>query len=260
MSSWDANTDKFDYSPGGEQYRHFPTVRLDYNITPNHRASGTVRYNRFESDIDILNSREPRFPGFTNSGGQWSHRYSWTGQVRSTFGQNLVNEARYGFSGGTTHFFDNVTADTFNCDAPGCTGGWFINTLQVGGGGNAITAPASTNAPSTRYTPVTTYENTLTWLKGSHTLAMGGAFNNYYAKNWDITQLAPTITFATASTDPAFAPISNSANYPGGLNATQQGFARNLYAMLTGRVTRSAAAGCSTAPETTSISARASRK
>ena len=162
----DLNTDKFDYSPGGEQYRHFPTVRLDYNITPNHRATGTVRYNRFESDIDILNSREPRFPGFTNTGGQWSHRYSWTGAVRSTFGQNLVNEARYGFSGGTTHFFDNVTKSTFDCDTPGCTGGWFLNTLQVGGGGNAITAPASTNAPSAR-TPVTTYEDTLTWLKGS---------------------------------------------------------------------------------------------
>ena len=75
VSNWDLNTDKFDYSPGGEQYRHFPTVRLDYNITPNHRATGTVRYNRFESDIDILYSREPRFPGFTNTGGQWSHRY-----------------------------------------------------------------------------------------------------------------------------------------------------------------------------------------
>ena len=237
VSNWDANTDKFDYSPGGEQYRHFPTVRLDYNMTENHRATGTVRYNRFESPIDILNSREPRFPGFTNVAGQWSHRYSWTGALRSTFGKNLVNEASYGFSGGTTHFFDNVTNETFDCDAPGCTGGWFINTLQIGGGGNAITAPASTNAPSTRYTPVTTYADTLTWLKGSHTLAMGGSFNNYYAKNWDITQLAPTITFATGSTDPAFNAISNSANYPGGLNTTQQGFARNLYAMLTGRVT-----------------------
>jgi len=237
VSNWDLNTDKFDYSPGGEQYRHFPTVRMDYNITDNHRASGTVRYNRFESDIDILNSREPRFPGFTNTAGQWSHRYSWTGALRSTFGQNLVNEARYGFSGGTTHFFDNVTKSTFDCDTPGCTGGWFLNMLQIGGGGNDITAPASTNAPSTRYTPVTNYENTLTWLKGQHTFAFGGSFTNYYAKNWDITQLAPTITFATSTNDPAFNVISSSANYPGGLNATQQGFARNLYAMLTGRVT-----------------------
>ena len=63
---------------------------------------------------------------------------------------------------------------------------------------------------------MTTYEDTLTWLEGSHTLAMGGSFNNYYADNWDITQLAPTITFATSTNDPAFNVISSSANYPGG--------------------------------------------
>ena len=238
VSSWDLNTNKFDYSPGGEQYRHFPTARLDYNLTQNHRLSGTIRYNRFESDVDILNSREARFPGFKNEAGQWSHRYSWSGSLRSTFGQNLVNEARYGFSGGTTHFFDNVDVSSFNCSDPGCTGGYFLNMLQIGGGGNAITAPASTNAPSTRYTPVTNYEDTLTWLKGRHTVAFGGSYANYYADNWDITQLAPTITFAVAATDPAFNAISSSANYPGGLNATQQGFARNLYAMLTGRVSQ----------------------
>jgi hypothetical protein len=237
LSTQDLNTDRFDYSPGGEQYRHFPTVRLDYNVTPNHRATGTVRYNRFESDPDILNSREPRFPGFTNQGGQYSHRYSWTGALRSTFGKNLVNEARYGFSGGTTQFFTNVTKAMFDCDTPGCTGGWSLGLGTIGGGGNGLTTPASTNAPSTRYTPVTTFEDTVTWLKGSHTISMGGQLNHFYARNWDITQLAPTIAFGLASTDPAFNILSNSANYPGGLNTTQQGFARTLYAILTGSVT-----------------------
>jgi hypothetical protein len=109
ISSWDLNTDKFDYSPGGDQFRHFPTARIDYNVTPNHQLTATARYNRFESDPDILNSREPRFPGFANVGGQYSHRYMWSGTLRSTLGRNFVNEARYGFSGGTTQFFTNVT-------------------------------------------------------------------------------------------------------------------------------------------------------
>ena len=69
LRSWNLNTDAFDYSPGGDQFRYFPTGRVDYNLTQNHRLTGTARYNRFESDPDILNSAEPRFPGFSNYGG-----------------------------------------------------------------------------------------------------------------------------------------------------------------------------------------------
>lgn len=233
VSPRDLNADAFDYSPGGNQRRHFPTARVDYNLAPNHRLSATARYNRFESDPDILNSREPRFPGFPNQGGQYSHRYSWTGALRSTFGRNLVNEVNYGFSGGTTQFFTDATRSTFDCTGPGCTGGFAMNLLSIGG--NTLTGPASTIAPSTRYTPVTNFDDTLTWLKGKHTLATGASYTKYYAKNWDQT-LVPTLNFGVASTDPAFGFLSNSANYPGGLNTTQQGFARNLYALLTGRV------------------------
>ena len=150
VSNWDLNTDKFDYSPGGEQYRHFPTVRLDYNITPNHRATGTVRYNRFESDIDILNSREPRFPGSPTR--VVSGHTATRGRAPCVRRSDRTSSTKRAMaSRGTTHFFDNVTKSTFDCDTPGCTGGWFLNTLQVGGGSGAITAPASTNAPSTRY-------------------------------------------------------------------------------------------------------------
>ncbi|MEW5984747.1 MAG: carboxypeptidase regulatory-like domain-containing protein [Acidobacteriota bacterium] len=236
LSPWNLNTDKFDYSPGGDQFRHFPTGRVDYNITRNHRFTGTIRFNRFESDPDILNSAEPRFPGFTNYGGQWSNRYSWTAALRSTFGRNLVNEARYGFAGATVQFFTNVTKDTFTCTDAGCTGGFFLNLLDIGG--TTLTAPAPVNGPSTRHTPDIVYEDTLTWLKGKHTFTMGGSYTHIYGENWNANQLAPSISFGTASTDPAYAMLSTSANYPGGLSTTQQGYARNLYALLTGRVSQ----------------------
>ncbi len=237
VSSWDLNTDKFDYSPGGEQFRYFPTLRVDWNLTSSHRLTGTGRYNRFESDPDILNSREPRFPGFANYAGQWSHRYSWSGQLRSTFGSNLVNELRYGFAGGKTEFYTNVTRSSFDCSDPGCQGGWNLGMLTIGGGGNALTSVASTNAPSTRYTPTTTFENSLTWLKGKHTLTGGASYTHYYADNWNVAQLVPNIVFGLGSTDPAYSMlVESSGNFPGGINSTQAGYARNLYAMLTGRV------------------------
>jgi hypothetical protein len=246
ISSWDLNTDKFDYSPGGDQFRHFPTARIDYNVTPNHQLTATARYNRFESDPDILNSREPRFPGFANVAGQYSHRYMWSGTLRSTLGKNWVNEARYGFSGGTTQFFTNVTRQQFDCSDPGCQGGWNLATgngstmLAIGGGGQSLTGATNTTSPSTRYVPDAVYEDTLTWLKGKHTVAMGGSFTSIRFENWDVPGgLVPGITFGVSSNDPMFSVLGEaSGNYPGGINATQAGFARNLYALLTGRVTQ----------------------
>ena len=235
LQAWNLNSDKFDYSPGGEQFRYFPTGRIDYNVAQNHRFTGTVRYNRFESEPDILNSVEPRFPGFKNFGGQWSHRYSWSAALRSTFGRNLVNEARYGFSGGTTQFYTNMTPENFACDGPGCTGPWRVNLLDIGG--NTLTAPQSVLGPSTRYTPATVYEDTLTWLKDKHTVTMGGSYTHLFGRNWNANQLVPQLTFGVNSADPAYTFLSNSANYPGGLSTTQQGYARNLYALLTGRIT-----------------------
>lgn len=247
VESWDLNTDKFDYSPGGIQNRHFPTGRLDYNITANHRLTSTLRYNRFESDPDILNSREPRFPGFPNQGGQYSHRYMWQGTLRSTFGKNIVNEARYGFAGGTTQFFTDAVKSQFDCTGLGCQGGYNLSSgngntfLSIGGGGQALTGATNTTAPSTRYVPDTVYEDTLTWLKGRHTFAIGGTFTRIKFENWDVPGgLVPTVTFGVNSADPAFNQIveTNTAAFPGGINSTQIGFARNLYALLTGRVTQ----------------------
>jgi hypothetical protein len=234
IRSWNLNTDAFDYSPDGDQFRYFPTGRVDYNITQNHRLTGTARYNRFESDPDMLNNAEPRFPGFSNFGGQWSHRYSWSAALRSTFGKNWVNEARYGYAGGTSEFYTNTTRDSFNCTGAGCVGPYFINNVDIGG--TTLTAAQTINGPSTRFTPSTVYEDSLTWLKGKHTVNMGASYTHLFGRNWNANQYVPSLTFGVSSNDPAYAFLSTSANYPGGLNTTQQGYARNLYGMLTGRV------------------------
>ncbi len=240
IASWDLNTDKFDFSPGGKQFRHFPTWRVDYNLSQNHRLTATARYNRFESDPDILNSNEPNFPGFTNRGGQWSNRYMWQGTLRSTFGKSLVNEARYGFAGGTTQFFTDVTKAQFDCSEPGCQGGYNLDIGgRIGSGGNDLTSATTVTAPSTRYVPDLIYEDTLSWLKGRHTISIGGSYTNIAFENWDVPGgWVQGISFGTNSLDPAYSILGEtSGNYPGGINATQAGYARNLYAILTGRVT-----------------------
>ena len=48
-------------------------MRVDYNLTNAHRLGFSYRYNDFNSTPDMLNSAEPRFPGFPNYGGQYPH-------------------------------------------------------------------------------------------------------------------------------------------------------------------------------------------
>ena len=78
--------------------------------------------------------------------------------------------------------------------------------------------------------------DTLNWLKGAHSLSMGGNFTkvNY----WTTTQTAvPALTFGVdTANDPANAMFTN-ANFPGASTADLNN-ARALYGLLTGRVTQ----------------------
>ena len=250
----DQNVDMFTYSPGGKQKRHFPTLRLDYNITNNHRATFSTRYNRFDSKPDILNAVEPVWPGFPNQAGQYSDRFMAQGSLRSTFGKNMVNEFRVGYSGafnGGTQFYPELSPDQFDCSGVGCQSaggqGWDlymgVNPSATGGNNNFVSSvglsrATASNGPSTRLTPNIVYKDQFTWLRDKHTIGFGGTFTVTKTDNWNDT-IVPQVVFGTNSADPAYNYFSetNQVDFPG-MNATYAGYARNLYAMLTGRVTQ----------------------
>jgi Carboxypeptidase regulatory-like domain len=241
LDYYDQNVDRYTYSPGGTQKRHFPTIRLDYNVTNAHRLTFTSRYNRFDSDPDILNSVEPRFPGFPNYAGQYSDRFMAQGTLRSTIGKNMVNEGRVGWSGAFgkgTLFFPELSDSQFNCTGVGCQQaggqGWSLGINAFRG----ITTATASNGPSSRNTPSYVFEDTLTWLKGKHSFSMGGSYTITKTTNWNDT-IVPTITFSTSSLDPAYNFLTTSALNAQGwdINDTWSGYARDLYAVLTGRVT-----------------------
>ena len=100
-----------------------------------------------------------------------------------------------------------------------------------------ITDPsvANHNAPAPRNTVNWNIDDTLNWLKGSHSFSFGGSFLQltHNQQGWN---LVPTLTIAVDQTnDPANA-MFNSANFPGASTAALTE-ARNIYAILTGRVT-----------------------
>lgn len=224
----------YTYNVDAEADNWFPTYRVDYNVTDNHRFSTVFNYHTFSSLPDTLNGFEPFFPGFPVLGSQTSKRVSSSNTVRSTLGRSFVNELLVGFQGSPVEFFnEQFDAGIWNQSFGGQQG--FHLLLGAGGISNAGPAP---NAQS-RNVKTLRVENTLSWLKGNHSFSFGGSFDRLDSWN-KFRATVPTITFGVLPTDPAvamFSGASGTSNFPGA-SAAQIAAAQNMYALLTGRVSQ----------------------
>ena len=79
------------------------------------------------------------------------------------------------------------------------------------------------------------FEDDLNWLKGNHSFGFGGSMTK--GMLWLESQtVVPEVRFGVVANDPA-AGLFVPANFPGA-STTQINNARNLYALLTGRVSQ----------------------
>jgi hypothetical protein len=227
LADIDPNVQVFTFNVPVQTKRDYPTFSIDYNVTQDHRAKFAYNYQKFSDYPDTLNRMENAFPGFPIGAGQTSIRLGWSGSMRSTLGRNLVNEARLGYSGAPVRFFDEITTDMYSSYQ-----GFELNFPTVGSG---LTGPAPLGGfrPQSRNANSLLIDDTVNWLKGSHSFSFGGAFTQYdiWAKD---QRIIPSISFATLTNDPASA-MFVAGNFPGA-SATQIGAASSLYALLTGRV------------------------
>ena len=237
LAAIDNNLLRFSYNVPVESKRRFPTVRIDYNLTDRHRLSSAWNYNWFTDVPDTLNGRDAQFPGFPVQAGQSSVRWSWSNSVRSTLTQNIVNEARVGYSSAPVTFFKELNTGMFGGSVANQNGFQLDLSPNNGIDGTSLTDASASPSPQSRNATSLLVENTLTWLKGSHNLSMGGSWTQYelWAKN---SALVPTISFGVVSGDPAqslFTGAIGGAAFPGASSANLTA-AQNLYALLTGRV------------------------
>ena len=220
-----------------QSFNPSPTFRLDYEATQNHRLTGSMNYRHINSTPDTTNNAQLPFPGLGPTGSQQSTRWTTSESLRSTFGANVVNEARFGGTGGATLFSPEISAAMFsgtgnavlNMFGACCGTGFQLTNLSLsptatsGGSGNYSAREASTLV----------FEDTATWLKGTHTVNFGGSM--VQADVWLENQtLVPTVGFGLISTEPAVN-MFNAANFPGAAT-TDITQAQNLYALLTGRI------------------------
>jgi hypothetical protein len=229
----DPSLQRYTFTNSNQGNRYYPTWRLDLNMTDKHRLSYSSSYQYEISEPDTLNNRDPNFPGFPGAGSQISYHYTWATTLRSTLGKNLVNEARGGFQTTLVYFAKELVPSQYSGTSVADQAGYLLGISAAG-----ITNATPNPTPSARNAPYYEAADTLTWLKGAHTVSFGGSL--LQVNLWSQSQTAvPTINFGMVSNDPALGMFSQ-ANFPGASTASLTA-AQNLYAVLTGRVNSTAA-------------------
>ena len=221
----DPLTQTFSWQQPTKGQTKYPTVRIDYNLTSKHRLTFSLTENHLISDPDTTNSYWSNYPSAPVHGSQDSARYSGQISGRSTLTKNMVNEARFGLTGGATLFFPELKPGMFS-DYNGY--GLQLSNFK------SVNNLYNSSANSSREASTKVIEDTLTWLKGKHSITVNGGLTQADVWLWN-QQQAPTISFGIATGDPADS-MFTTANFPGA-STTDLNNARALYSVLTGRVT-----------------------
>jgi hypothetical protein len=220
------NLQQFGFFNTGGQTRRFPTVRLDANLGKSHHLENITNYQQFLNVVDFLNGVDPVFPGFPNHGSQQSNRFSNSSAWRWTITPNIVNEARFGLTGGTVRFFGEVTPAQFANQG--------FASLNINSPGFGVNTATATRGPELRNAPIKQFTDNLNWVRGNHSLNFGASVTRLNLWITDAS-VVPVVNFGISST---LAGDTAAFNAFSSLSATvsQQGNAANLYATLVGRM------------------------
>ncbi len=228
----DPNIRNLSFINKGGQIRRFTTLRFDYNL--NSRNSVEVSWNYQALGYtgltsDFLNNSDPAFPGFPNHASIPSIRFSGVAAWRSTLTSHIVNELRTGLQGGTILFYPEVNLGQFAGPVANQQG------FNLGISAAGITNATVQNNPTRSNTPVKQINDTLSVARNKHNLTFGFSFTQ--DNRWGLTLTAvPSVTLGTDPTDPAAA-MFTAANFAGA-SGTDLTNARNIYGVLTGRITQ----------------------
>ena len=214
----------------GYQREKQPAVRVDVNLTDRHRLTAT--YNHFFEgrEQDHINGADKRFPGSPNYRQVRTTRPTRSVALRSTVSSNIVSELRGGITRGERLFFGRPERDAPTAATFSDTNGYALNLDQNIG----LTDWHVTNTLSSRSGYQYTLDETINWQKGNHSVTIGASA--FLGRAWDDSQQLTTgIDLGFDQTNDPAASMFTAANFAGA-SAAQLNDARDLYALLTGRV------------------------
>lgn len=228
----DRNTLAYTWQPNLFRAEHLPGGRVDVNINDKNRITTSHVYQGVNSDPDIINNGYPSFPGFSVDSTQYSRRYTGSASIRSTLSQHMVNEGGWGMITSPVFFSANITPDRY-------FGGFNLTFPQIPNGATGASGLTPFNVTGTAQSRNGSNYNlhdTLSWLKGRHSLSFGGTYTRVTDREQS-NPIVPAYTLGFDTTNDPAASLFSTANFPGA-TANELASARNLYALLTGRVSQ----------------------
>lgn len=200
---------------------YYPTVRVDYNVSQKHHLHGA--YNQ-----TMRNNQDAYagyWPGDGKTGSYKTNNLTFAVGVDSTLTPTLINQFKLGYLYSSAKY---VTSDTSYFDANAQITDWVYNYSNYFMSGQTYFLPTS------RMQPVVNLKDDVTWSKGKHTMAFG--FSAYRDQNtyWDALTGIPTVALGISDIDTGVIDALTTTSL--GLPDTKLGGARQLYAVLAGRV------------------------
>src|SRR5262245_16796185 len=227
----DPNTSTLTFQVPNRRTVYYPAMRFDFNATENIRLN--VSYSQTKTNGRGVNT--PLFPGgidptdYTSSNNNSKiagFGIDWV--IRPT----LINQFHFGY----LYQYDIFDPENLGFDLPNIvqTNFGYGTSLYQGAGNNALGIPGfyPRQPISSLYSPMT-FNDSLVWQKGSHSLTFGGGWYREHDIYWNGPGGYPGINFGIADQD-LLAAVFNSALTKA--TTAQLTNAKNLYAELTGRI------------------------
>jgi hypothetical protein len=236
----DANTLRYAWNSPDELLRRHSTTRIDVDVGPAGRVSGTYNFNKYRRDPDTLTNRDPRLPGLSSRGSNTSFRNAASSTLRSTLSPNVVNEASVGAFWQTNDgapelsraSFANQGGYTLTLAGGGPTGTTFVG-LSPATAGMGTEANGNGNRSAENPNVLWSLADRMSWQRGRHGLQIGGELTRVKSLRMD-QQVVPAVAFGIVPGDPADG-VFKLVNFPDASTANVAD-AAFLYALLTGRV------------------------
>ena len=162
-------------------------LRGDYEISPSHSFTGTFHQFRLDVPNSVFNDVDAVFPGLPGAG-QSSKRRLGSFSLSSLLKPNVTNEARVGYQTSSPRFFTN---ETFPQGYVLSLGGGFSNPIQ----------DFLDQGRDTRNVDIMDH---ISWVKGNHTVKVGGSVRLTQVDQFNDGGTVPTYTlgFGPGNPDP----------------------------------------------------------
>ena len=174
------------------------TTKFDHRLTQKYNLSVRYAYNNLK-DPDPLH--DEFLPGLGATLFQ-IHTHNLAVELMSTLRPTVVNEAKVGFNRNDSAFGCGAvkTIDSIGFLDPIGRGRDFLLPASIGAapngsGGFACFPTLVDSNGQTRRTGTYTYGDNLTWVKGSHTMKMGGEFRRIFEDGYNSFNSRDSLTF-----------------------------------------------------------------